>query len=158
VETPPVTDPVTPVVDDPPTLPPVDGNSEQSPVPPSFPSGGTASAGLPIGAQAAAPVSLDLLKIGGAASTKGRDPHLSDNGTRSTKEQSARRSFPSEGSPASSPSSAASGASGGSGGGAGVALAVEFLLAALVVLRYMRKAAFILPDSLAFALREERPG
>jgi hypothetical protein len=158
VETPPVTDPVTPVVDDPSTLPPVDGTPEQSPAPPSFPGGGTANAGLPLGVQVAAPVSLDLLKIGGGASTKGRDPHLSDNGTRSAKEQSARRAFPSEGSPASSPSSAASGASGSSGGGGGVALAVEFLLAALVLLHYTRKASFILPDSLAFALREERPG
>jgi hypothetical protein len=159
VETPPVIDPVTPVVDDPSPVAPADGNPEkQPPVMPAFPSGGMQTAGLPGIAPAATPLSLDLLKIGGAASTKGRDPHLSNNGTRSTKEQSARRSFPSEGSPASSPSSAASGASGGSGSGGGVALAVEFLLAALVVLRYTRKASFILPDSLAFALREERPG
>lgn len=155
VETPPVTDPATPVVD-PPASPPVGGGPKQTPALPSFP--GTQDAGLPPVAPVATSVSLNLLKIGGSVSTKGRDPHVSDNGTRSTKEQSARRSFPSEGSPASSPSSAASGASGGSGGGGGVALAVEFLLAALLVLRYTRKASFILPDSLAFALREERPG
>jgi hypothetical protein len=158
VDTPPVIDPVTPVVDDPSTSPPADGNPKQPAVPPSFPSGGITDVGLPLAAQVAAPLSLDLLRISGATSTKGREARPNDD-TRSTKEQSARRSFPSEGSPSSSPSSAASGgASGSSGSGGGVALAVEFLLAALVVLRYTRKAAFILPDSLAFALREARPG
>ena len=157
VETPPVVDPVTPVVDDP-SAPPVDANPKQPSVPPAFPSSGITDPGLPLAAQVAAPLSLDLLKISGAASTRGREARP-NNDTHSTKEQSARRSFPSEGSPASSTSPAASGGvSGGSGGGTGVALAVEFLLAALVVLRYTRKAAFILPDSLAFALREERPG
>jgi hypothetical protein len=156
-----VTNPVTPVVDDPSTSPPLDANPKQPTPPSSFPSGGVTDVGLTLDdAQVAAPLSLDLLNIGSAASTKGRDSHLSNNDSRSTtKEQSARRSFPSEGSPSSSTSSAASGgASGASGGGSGVALAVEFLLAALVVLRYTRKAAFILPDSLAFALREARPG
>jgi hypothetical protein len=159
-EPPPVTDPVPPVppaTDDPPVVVIDDGTAQQPPATPSF--GGGDDTGLLLDVQTAAPLGLDTLKIGGSASTKGRDARLSDNDARSTKEQSAGRSLPSGGSPASSPSSAASGASGASsGGGGGVALAVEFLLAALLVLHYTRKASFTLPDSLAFALREERPG
>ena len=159
-EAPLVTDPVPPATDDPPVVVIDDGTTEQPPATPSFGAGDMNDTGLLLDVQAAAPSGLDLLKIGGAATTKGRDARLSDNDARSTKEQSARRSLPSGGFPASSPSSAASGASGAGsgGGGGGVALAVEFLLAALLVLHYTRRASFTLPDSLAFALREERPG
>jgi uncharacterized membrane protein YgcG len=158
-EAPPVTDPVPPATDDPPVVVIDDGTTEQPPATPSFGVEGVNDTGLLLDVQTAAPGGLDLFKISGAATTKGRDARLSDDGARSTKEQSARRSLPSGGSPASSPSSAASGASGaGSSSGGGVALAVEFLLAALLVLHYTRRASFTLPDSLAFALREERPG
>jgi hypothetical protein len=153
----PATEPTEPVADvsNPPTT--GDPSSSEGPVKP--PLGGKAGIGvIPFDTGIATPIDLHLLAVGGAQTTKDRDRRVAGSDARSTKSQSVRRSLPSPGSPASSPSPGASGAAGAGGSSGGVGLAVEFLLAALVILRYTCRASFTLPDSLAFALREERPG
>jgi hypothetical protein len=155
-ETPPAVEPVDPPAEE--QLPVAAGDEgQQKPTEP-FPSGAT---GIELdGVIATAPMvpgGLDLLQIGGGPSTKDRDTRVADGDGRSTKASSATSSFHHQGSTGSS-SSGASGGSGASGSGGGVGLAVEFLLVALVILRYAYRASFTLPDSRAFALREERPG
>jgi hypothetical protein len=157
-ETPPVVEPVDPPAEEQPPVASGGDGQQQKPTEP-FPSGPT---GIELdGVIATAPIvsgGLDLLQIGGGPSTKDRDTRVADGDGRSTKASSATSSFHHQGSPTGSSSSGASGGSGASGSGGGVGLAVEFLLAALVILRYAYRASFTLPDSRAFALREERPG
>ena len=157
-ETPPVVEPVDPPADEQSPVAAGGEGQQQKPTEP-FPSGAT---GIELdGVIATAPMvsgGLDLLQIGGGPSTKNRDTRAPDGDGRSTKASSATSSFHHQGSPTGSSSSGASGGSGASGSGGGVGLAVEFLLAALVILRYAYRASFTLPDSRAFALREERPG
>jgi hypothetical protein len=157
-ETPPVVEPVDPPAEEQSPVAAGDEGQQQKPTEP-FPSGAT---GIELdGVIATAPMvsgGLDLLQIGGGSSTKDRDTRVADGDGRSTKASSATSSFHHQGSPTGSSSSGASGGSGASGSGGGVGLAVEFFLAALVILRYAYRASFTLPDSRAFALREERPG
>jgi uncharacterized membrane protein YgcG len=157
-ETPPVVEPVDPPAEEQSPVAAGDEGQQQKPTEP-FPSGAT---GIELdGVIGTAPVvsgGLDLLQIGGGPSTKDRDTRVADGDGRPTKASSATSSFHHQGSPTGSSSSGASGGSGASGSGGGVGLAVEFLLVALVILRYAYRASFTLPDSRAFALREERPG
>jgi len=157
-ETPPVVEPVDPPAEEQTPVAAGGEGQQQKPTEP-FPSGAT---GIELdGVIATAPMvsgGLDLLQIGGGTSTKDRDTRVADGDGRSTKASSATSSFHHQGSPTGSSSSGASGVSGASGSGGAVGLAVEFLLAALVILRYAYRASFTLPDSRAFALREERPG
>jgi hypothetical protein len=155
-ETPPETQPTEPVAE--PSIPATIGDPRSSDARLKSPlSGGTGSWVAALDASISRSIDLPVLPVDGAHSTRDRDPRLTGSNSRSTKSQSALRSFSSQPSPASSPSPGASGGSGAGGSAGGVCLAVEFLLTALVVLRYTRRASFTLPDSLAFALREERP-
>jgi outer membrane biosynthesis protein TonB len=154
-ETPPVIEPMDPSAEQP--LPTSDGDARHAPTesvsPDAFPGETSYTTAVTTGAELTSPFGLELLRIHGGATTKDQDQRFS-NGNRSN----AMRSFLPERSPASSSSSGASGGSGGGGSAGGVGLAVEFLLAALVILRYAPRASFTLPHSCAFALREERPG
>lgn len=152
IETPPVIEPTNPPAELP--VATSDGDHLQAPAE-LAPSGGAPY--VTAGADITPPFGLDLFQIGEGTSTKHRDPPVSNSDAQS-KPPGAMRSFSPERSPASSSSSGASGGTGTGGSGGGVGLAVEFLLAALIILRYAPRISFTLPHSRVFALREERPG